>query len=132
MKFLLDHCASSKEMREALASWGHDVLTASEIDPRASDEALLAIAFRERRTVITEDKDFGELVFVGGLPHPCIIRFSRIGIAERVDILRDIIDRDSDAILAGAMIVVAPNRLRISRPPTTQPTPIQQPPPDIH
>ena len=123
MKFLLDHCASSKLMREALASWGHDVLTASEIDPRASDETLLAIAFREGRTVITEDKDFGKLVFAGGHSHPCIIRFARFGIAERVDILREIIDRDSDAILAGAMIVVAPNRLRISRP-----SPMREPP----
>ena len=127
MKFLLDHCASSKLMRDALASWGHDVLTASEIDPRASDETLLAIAFREGRTVITEDKDFGKLVFAGGHPHPCIIRFARFGIAERVDILREIIDRDSDAILAGAMIVVAPNRLRISRSQTTS-----QPPTVIH
>jgi hypothetical protein len=31
---------------------------------------LLALAREEGRVLITEDKDFGELVFLRGLPHP--------------------------------------------------------------
>ena len=62
-----------------LTDLGHDVLSAREIDPRATDEALLALANRERRVLITEDKDFGELVFVRRLEHTCIIRSSACG-----------------------------------------------------
>jgi hypothetical protein len=42
MKFLLDVCASSRSLREMLAEGGHEVLLVSDIDPRASDEVILA------------------------------------------------------------------------------------------
>ena len=65
MRFLLDVCASSRRMQATLARLGHDVVSALEWgDPRASDEVLLALATSEERVLITEDKDFGELVFV--------------------------------------------------------------------
>lgn len=47
-----------------LTDLGHDVLSARETAPGASDEALLALANQERRVLVTEDKDFGDLVFV--------------------------------------------------------------------
>ena len=59
-------------MHTALTDLGHDVLSALDRDPRAADEALLALANKEQRVLITEDKDFGELVFVRG----CRIRAS--------------------------------------------------------
>ena len=62
-------------MSATLADLGHDTLSAVEKTPGVSDEALLTLAMRERRVLITLDKDFGELVFVRRLPHPCIIRF---------------------------------------------------------
>ena len=54
-----------------LTDLGHDVLSGLDGDPRATDEALLALANQEERVLITEDKDFGELVSVRRLPHPC-------------------------------------------------------------
>ena len=59
MKFLLDVCADSRPLRAALADLGHDVLSARERFPNASDEALLALAREENRVLVTEDKDFG-------------------------------------------------------------------------
>ena len=70
MKFLLDVCAASRRMQDELATQGHDVLSALERNPRAADEELMALAMEERRILVTEDKDFGELVFVRRLPHP--------------------------------------------------------------
>ena len=64
---------------------GTYVVSALEIDPRATDETLLATALEEQRTIITEDKDFGELVFVRRLDHPCIIRFMEIPVEDKVD-----------------------------------------------
>jgi predicted nuclease of predicted toxin-antitoxin system len=35
----------------------------AEVAPRASDDEVLAIANRERRLLLTDDKDFGDLIF---------------------------------------------------------------------
>ena len=39
-------------------------------NPRATDKELLALATDEQPIIITEYKDFGELVFVHRVPHP--------------------------------------------------------------
>ena len=56
------------------------MLFASERFADAADEALLALAWREGRVLITEDNDFGALVFLRGLPHAGIVRL--VGIDE--------------------------------------------------
>ncbi|MXW47443.1 MAG: hypothetical protein F4Z97_02150 [Gammaproteobacteria bacterium] len=75
MKFLLGVCVASDVLHNALTELGHDVLSARDGCATASDRALLDPAFREQRVQITEDRDFGELVFSLRLPHPCIVRF---------------------------------------------------------
>ena len=113
MRFLIDVCASSRRMRATLASLGHDVVSALEYDRRASDETLLARATAEERVLITEDKDFGELVFVHRLPHPCIIRFVEMTVDEKVSAMESLLDRHGAAIRQGTIIVVTKSRVRI-------------------
>jgi predicted nuclease of predicted toxin-antitoxin system len=113
MKFLLDVCASSRSLRTLLVDLGHDVRSVIEIDSRASDEALLNLALEEERVLVTEDKDFGELVFVRGLPHPCIVRFVDMRVEEKLAAMRQLIERYLDAMREGALIVVTRGRLRI-------------------
>ena len=113
MRFLLDVCASSRRMQATLAGLGHDVVSALEYDPRASDEALLAWATSEERVLITEDKDFGELVFVRRLPHPCIIRFVEMTVAEKVSAMENLLEREEDAMRQRTIIVVTKSRVRI-------------------
>ena len=96
MKFLLDVCADSRPLRAALAHLGHDVLSARERFPNASDEALLALAREENRVLVTEDKDFGELVFLRGLPHPGIVRLVEMTPRERAEAMRTLIERHAD------------------------------------
>jgi predicted nuclease of predicted toxin-antitoxin system len=110
MKFLLDVCASSRALRTLLTELDHDVLSALEHDPRASDEVLLALAIREERVLVTEDKDFSELVFVRRLPHSCIIRFVDMRVEEKVVAMRELLERHMDAIRPGASIVVTRGR----------------------
>ena len=75
MRFLLDESA---EFRIAvfLLSLGHDV-TAIGHDYPASlpDPEVLAIAVDERRILITNDSDFGRLIFQRHLPHAGVIFF---------------------------------------------------------
>lgn len=100
-------------MRALLTDLGHDVLSALDIDPRASDETLLAVALRETRVLVTEDKDFGELVFVRRLPHPTIVRLVEMRIDDQVAALRELLSHYTTALEAGALFVVTRDRVRV-------------------
>ena len=113
MKFLLDVCASSRSLRATLTDLGYDVISGLEIDPRASDEVLLGLANQEERVLITEDKDFGELVYLRHLPHPCIIRFVDMRVEEKTAAMKKLIECHSDAMKEGSIIVVTQRRVRI-------------------
>jgi predicted nuclease of predicted toxin-antitoxin system len=78
MRFLLDESADIR-LHEYLTALGHDV-TAIAPDYHAGlpDPDVLAIAHRERRVLITSDRDFGELVFRQHLPHTGVILY-RLG-----------------------------------------------------
>ena len=113
MRFLLDACAASRALHEALVELGHDVLSAWGGYAHATDEALLALAYEEGRVLVTEDKDFGELIFLRRLPHPCIVRLVELRVAEKVEAMRYLIERHGDAMREGAIIVVTERRVRI-------------------
>lgn len=62
MRWLADECVAGPvvaRLREA----GHDVTYMAELAPSTSDPDAIAPAHREGRLLLTEDKDFGELVF---------------------------------------------------------------------
>ena len=113
MKFLLDACAASRALKETLVDLGHDVRSAQDEYAHASDETLLALAYEEQRVLITEDKDFGELVFLRRRPHPCIIRLVELRVAEKVGAIRELIKQQGEALRAGAIVVVTRSRVRI-------------------
>ncbi len=53
----------ARDFVEALRARGHDVAWVRDDAPSTADPAVLARAVAEGRTVITFDKDFGELAF---------------------------------------------------------------------
>ena len=113
MRFLLDCCAASRTLHRALVDLGHDVLSANDGHAGAPDAELLALAHREDRVLVTEDKDFGELVFLRRQPHPCIVRLVGLGSAEKADAMRDLIEHHGAALREGAIVVVTNRRVRI-------------------
>jgi predicted nuclease of predicted toxin-antitoxin system len=62
-KFLAD-VNVEKAVVDDLVRNGYDIKWLPHYDCQLSDEDLLALANRERRILITNDKDFGELVFL--------------------------------------------------------------------
>jgi len=65
VKLLADEsCAGSVIL--ALREAGHDVLAITEVAQGASDDEVVRWAAKEGRVVITEDSDFGELVYARG------------------------------------------------------------------
>ena len=69
MKFLADECCDT-ELVTSLRDDGHDVLYVLEKKAGVTDEEVLFDAYNDGRILLTEDKDFGELVY--RLRKPCI------------------------------------------------------------
>ena len=115
MRFLLDVCAASRGLHQHLVDNGHDVYSAAESAPRASDRELLDLAVAQDRVLITEDKDFGELVFVWRLAHPCIVRFADLPIRDRSSAIDDLLQHHAAELIPGHIIVVSRRRVRIRR-----------------
>lgn len=61
MRLLADENVSAPVVAR-LRLAGHDVVAVVERAPASCDEDVLLLAQRERRILITEDRDFGELV----------------------------------------------------------------------
>ena len=62
MKFLVDECCDTG-LVASLRKDGHDVLYVTEEKAGAIDDEILSDAYKGERILITEDKDFGELVY---------------------------------------------------------------------
>lgn len=60
--FLADENCDFSVVR-ALRSAGYDVLAVAEIAPQAPDHDVIDLAVRDGRVLLTEDKDFGQLVY---------------------------------------------------------------------
>src|SRR5579864_6327074 len=65
MNFVADESCAGPVIR-ALRESGHDVLAIAEVAKGTPDELVLARALEGKRVLITEDRDFGELVFARG------------------------------------------------------------------
>lgn len=73
MRFLLDENVEA-DIGTVLTEYGHDTSRIGyDYPPGLPDEDVLAIALREQRTLITYDKDFGDLVVQRRLPHAGVI-----------------------------------------------------------
>ncbi len=62
---------------------------------------------------MTEDKDFGNLIFLHRLPHRSVVRLARLNTMEQVEAMRNLIEHHRSAMLAGAIIVVTGKLARI-------------------
>lgn len=117
MRFLADESCDFAVVR-ALRAAGHDVMAVSEVAVGASDERVLELAERERRIFLTEDKDFGQLVYAAGKTATGVI-FIRFPVNARKSLTEVVLDlvREKGEALDGYFAVVQPGRIRISKSP---------------
>ena len=99
---------------EAVRQDGHDVFFVVEQMPGATDTEVLHRAFEDERILLTEDKDFGELVFRLRRPiHGLILmRFASHEEADKARRLRRLLDEEGER-LQGAFVVLEPRKARI-------------------
>jgi predicted nuclease of predicted toxin-antitoxin system len=62
MRFLADESCDFSVVR-ALRAADHDVVAIAELSPREEDSSVMDRAVKDTRILITEDKDFGQLVY---------------------------------------------------------------------
>jgi predicted nuclease of predicted toxin-antitoxin system len=108
----LDSCVWGGALT-VLRDLGHDVVWSGEWPQDPGDSAILAAAYSERRILITLDKDFGELAIVKGLPHSGIVRLTGFRTAQMAIAIHYVVTRYQHELLAGAIITVDPERIRI-------------------
>lgn len=71
-KFLVDE-SSGKKLCNFLCQNKYDALFVGDLFPEALDSTILEFSQKENRILITNDKDFGELIFRLGKPSSGVI-----------------------------------------------------------
>lgn len=115
MRWLADECVAAL-LVERLREGGHDVLYAAEQHAGATDPEILRFAGDERRMLLTEDKDFGELIFRSRKPVPGVVllRLGALGSLEKWTHLERALGQFGNALF-GRYLVIDEKRFR-SRP----------------
>ncbi|MBM3860981.1 MAG: hypothetical protein FJ395_15225 [Verrucomicrobia bacterium] len=113
MKLLADESLEAR-LVEFLRTQGHDVLFVAEMSPGMSDTEVVALANREQRVLLTNDKDFGELTFLQRQARSGIVllRFQSESIALKQDRLAQLLANCS-ALLPSSFAVVSDARVRL-------------------
>ncbi|MBC7218323.1 MAG: DUF5615 family PIN-like protein, partial [Candidatus Caldatribacterium sp.] len=84
--------------------------------PGAEDQEVMELARRERRVLLTEDKDFGHLAYLSGIPRIGVIllRFPARARHDLCNAVLSLIRREGPK-LEESFVVLEPGRIRIRR-----------------
>ena len=109
MKFLID-ANLGRKFTKVLKHAGHDSIFINDFSAKTSDEDILSLAERENRILITNDKDFGELVFKLGKPSAGVIllRTSATDPEQRFGMIKNALDKSK-----GKFVVVKEGQIRV-------------------
>ena len=113
MRLLADESCDFSVVR-ALRGAGHDVIAVVELFPSLDDSLILDLALREQRVLLTEDKDFGQLVYANAQPSSGVI-FIRYPANLRTTLPNTVVTfiEKAEAQLTGSFVVLSPGRIRI-------------------
>lgn len=113
LRFLVDE-STGRGVTEWLSTAGHDVVCVTESLPEALDSDILNLAVLDQRIIITNDKDFGELVFRSGRHHAGILllRLNDEGASNRIRMVSLVVEH-YEMKLIGAFTVVTEKTIRI-------------------
>ncbi len=113
MRFLVDECTGP-----AVAQWlrlqNHDVISVYDEIRGADDKEVIQKASEQNRILITNDKDFGELVFREKKQHKGVVllRLEDERPANKIAVLEHLLEKYENS-LPGHFIVVTETTVRI-------------------
>jgi predicted nuclease of predicted toxin-antitoxin system len=112
MKLLLDSCMSHKA-KDLLVEAGHDVAWIGDLPSDPGDQEILERANKEKRILITLDKDFGELAVAQGRPHHGMVRLVNFKALRQGQVCLQILKDYSKDLENLAILTVEPGRVRL-------------------
>lgn len=114
MRFLADESCDFAVVR-ALQKAGYDVKAVAEMSPGISDEDVAALSVGEMRILITEDKDFGQMIYAKSQASAGVIfiRFPTDARLSVPDTVVRLVGEYGDR-LHRRFAVVTPGRIRIT------------------
>ena len=116
VRLIVDESCDFAAVRSLRAA-GFDVVAVCEVSPRATDEEVVQLAFKDQRILVTEDKDFGQLVHASGQQRVEVLlaRFPSTARREMPQAVLRVV-RERGEKLMGSFVVVQPGRIRIAGP----------------
>lgn len=113
MKILADENIS-RLLVERLRQEGHEVLYIMEIARGSNDPTVLELASQQGALLVTDDKDFGELVFHQHLQASgvLLIRLATLQPSQEIEVVVQVIREYGDKLLK-AFTVIMPRGIRI-------------------
>jgi predicted nuclease of predicted toxin-antitoxin system len=109
---LLDSCVWTLAANEIRAA-GYDVECVADEPFDPGDAEILRRCAAEGRILVTLDKDFGELVFVLGMPHGGIVRLVDMRARDHGSMIVRILDQYGEELVQGALVTAYCDRTRI-------------------
>ncbi|MEW6006562.1 MAG: DUF5615 family PIN-like protein [bacterium] len=116
MNFIADE-GVDRQIVERLRQDGHRVWYVAEMEPGISDDTVLDLVNQKSALLLTEDKDFGELVFRQHrlIPGVILIRLAGLSPTRKAEIVASAINQHTSE-LPRAFAVISPGIFRIRRP----------------
>jgi|SRR5579864_1055185 len=113
MRFLADENVS-RLVIERLRSAGFDVRSVAETKPGMPDHDVLAVADSDDRVLITEDRDFGELVVRQrfGIRGMILLQLDRLSHKAEADLVAETVSTHAGRV-SGNLLVIEPARIRV-------------------
>jgi len=103
-----------KPIVEQLRQDGHRVLYVAEMEPSIPDETVLQRANERQALLVTQDKDYGELVYRRGLVHlgVILIRLEGLLLETKARIVSEVLAERATE-MSDAFSVISPGMVRI-------------------
>jgi predicted nuclease of predicted toxin-antitoxin system len=116
MRFLIDN-ALSPLVAEGLRQAGHEASHVRDYGMAAAeDEAIFALAMREKRIVVSADTDFGTLLALRQETEPSVILLRRLAQRDpthQISLLLANLPNLTEALEKGSIVVFMEDRIRI-------------------
>ena len=110
-----------RQIVDRLRQDGNDTVYIAEFSPSVTDDQVLEEANLRKAILLTEDKDFGELVYRLGRVHNgvVLIRLAGLPASSKADTVAKVLE-EHEMELIGAFSVISPGAVRIRKQPTTE------------
>jgi predicted nuclease of predicted toxin-antitoxin system len=114
VRFLVDECTGPTVARW-LSDLGHDVYSVFDLAAGTMDQDLLKKAFSENWILITNDKDFGEMIFRERREHKGVIflRLADERSSSKIAVLQNVLENYSERLI-GQFVTVTEERIRFT------------------